>query len=135
MFLKIQSTFLVEIGKIWAPKNYLKKIGVSPFFFLGRPSSFSIFDRQLPMDAHFPPILLFSRPFSIFFLNWRFFTVFFFWPEKIKSPVDVMGPASKISVLIWVRVSLRSSAATRRGKFGSWTNFFYFSSKCHFFYN
>ena len=82
-------------------------MGVSPSFFLGRPS-------------------------SSFFFDGRFFTVFFN-PQKIKSACENFVFA--FFYIFYGKKIISRTVLIGGGKFGSWTHFFYFSSKFHFFEN
>ena len=92
-----------------------------------------------PLDAHRPPIFFFlGRPSSFFLMG--VFVRFFLTPRKSKVLVKILF--SHFSIFFMGRklfhaqyLVLRSLPVIGGGKFGSWTHFFYFSSKFHFFEN
>ena len=110
-------------------------MGVSPsFFFLGRPSSFFFFDGRIsprrPSSAH---LFFFWDAHLLHFFLMGVFVRFFLTPRKSKVLVKILF--SHFSIFFMGRKLFHAQPVIGGGKFGSWTHFFYFSSKFHFFEN
>ena len=108
-------------------------MGVSPSFFFGTPIFFFFFDGRIsprrPSSAH---LFFFGTPIFFIFFYGRFFTVFFN-PQKIKSACENFVFA--FFYIFYGKKIISRTVLIGGGKFGSWTHFFYFSSKFHFFEN
>ena len=109
-------------------------MGVCPsFFFFWDAHLLFFFDGRIsprrPSSAH---LFFLGRPSSSFFFDGRFFTVFFN-PQKIKSACENFVFA--FFYIFYGKKIISRTVLIGGGKFGSWTHFFYFSSKFHFFYN
>ena len=94
-------------------------------FFFGTPIFFFFYGRISPRRPSSAHLFFFGRPSSSFFFDGRFFTVFFN-PQKIKSACE-----NFVFAFFYIFYGKKIISRTVH----SWTHFFYFSSKFHFFEN
>ena len=101
-------------------------MGVSPSFFFWDAHLLFFLWADFPSTPIVRPSFFFlGRPSSSFFFDGRFFTVFFN-PQKIKSACE-----NFVFAFFYIFYGKKIISRTVH----SWTHFFYFSSKFHFFEN
>ena len=87
----------------------------------------------LQKDEHSPHLFFFGTPIFFIFFLMGVFVRFFLTPRKSKVLVKILF--SHFSTFFMGRKLFHAQPVIGGGKFGSWTHFFYFSSKFHFFEN